>query len=203
MKRAIKIIPILAVIIMVFIAARPVAAGESTDQLKVTIDSILEILNTPSFKGPANKVSRRVALGKAVSKRFSFKEMSRRSLGKNWKGKTTEEKKEFIKVFRDLIQNSYFTKMETYTDEKIVYDNEISKKKKSTVKTFVVTTKGTEIPINYRMKQNKKGEWLVYDIVVEGISLISNYRSSFAAELKKGSFGDLVASLKKKTSENK
>ena len=96
--------------------------------------------------------------------------------------------------------------MEQYTDEKIIYDNEKMTKGKSSIviKTLVITTSGTEIPIDYRMKiRTRKGKWMVYDIVVEGISLVSNYRSSFAAELKKGSFGDLVASLKKKTAENK
>ena len=181
----------------------PVNAGEPNDQLKGTIDSILVILQDVNLKGPENKGPRRAALSKVVSKRFSFKEMSKRSLGKNWKGRTPAEKKEFTSAFKDLIQNSYFTKMESYTDEKIIYDNERTKGKSSIIKTLVITTKGTEIPIDYRLKQNKKGEWLVYDIVVEGISLISNYRSSFAAELKKGSFGDLVASLKKKTAGNR
>ena len=190
--------------LVLFVALpHPVNAGEPTDQLKGTIDSILVILQDVNFKGPENKGPRRAALSKAVSTRFSFKEMSKRSLGKNWKARTTPEKKEFTKVFKDLIQNSYFTKMETYTDEKIIYDKERTKGKTSIVKTFVITKTATEIPIDYRMKQNKKGQWLVYDIVVEGISLVSNYRSSFAAELRKGSFGDLVASLKKKTAQNK
>jgi phospholipid transport system substrate-binding protein len=203
MKRALNIAIIIALAAMVVTFVRPAEAAVPTEQLRITIDSILVILKDPNLKGPSNKVARRAKLSATVQKRFSFKEMSRRSLGKNWKERTPAEKKEFIKVFRDLIQNSYFTKMETYTDEKIVYDSERTKGKSSIIKTFVITSTATEIPINYRMKQNKKGEWMVYDIVVEGISLVSNYRSSFASELSKGSFGDLVASLKKKIAENK
>lgn len=199
MKRKTKIILAFALFAFIFALAGPVKAGEPTDQLKGTIDSILVILQNDSLKGDANKRARRAALSKAVVARFSFKEMSRRSLGKNWKGTTLEEKKAFVAAFKGLIQNSYFTKMEQYTDEKITYKNEKIGGKNSAVKTQVITSSGTEIPIDYRMKQNKKGQWMVYDIVVEGISLISNYRSSFAAELKKGTITDLTARLEKKT----
>jgi phospholipid transport system substrate-binding protein len=203
MKKTLNITLAVILAIMIFSIAAPASAGESTDQLRGTIDSILVVLKNPSLKGDANKRARRAKLSTVVQKRFSFKEMSKRSLGKNWKKRSPAEKKEFTHVFRDLIQNSYFSKMETYTDEKIVYDKEKTKGKSSIVKTFVITKTATEIPIDYRLKQNKKGEWMVYDIVVEGISLVSNYRSSFASELSKGSFGDLVASLKKKTSQTK
>ncbi len=201
MKRALNILVAISIFAFVFTVARPAMAGEPTDQLKGTIDAILVILQDNTLKGPKNKVPRRGALKKAVAKRFSFKEMSKRSLGKNWKNTTTEEKKAFVAAFRNLIQNSYFSKMEQYTDEKIIYDNEKMTGKSSIVKTLVITSSGTEIPIDYRMKINKKGKWMVYDIVVEGISLISNYRSSFAAELKKGNIGKLTADLEKKSLE--
>ena len=201
MKRALGTLAAITIFAFLFVVARPAMSGEPTEQLKGTIDRVLVILQDGSLKGSKNKGPRRAALSKAVSNSFSFKEMGRRSLGKNWKNTTTEEKKAFVSAFKNLIQNSYFSKMEQYTDEKIIYDNEKMTGKNSTVKTLVITTSGTEIPIDYRMKINKKGKWMVYDIIVEGISLVSNYRSSFAAELKKGNIGKLTASLEKKSLE--
>lgn len=203
MKKLQRIVLAVALFAILFTTALPANAGAPTDQLKGTIDNILVVLQNDSFKGPANKAARRTALGEVVSKRFSFKEMSKRSLGKNWKKTTTDEKRAFVAAFKALIQNSYFTKMEQYTDEEINYTSEKIRGKSSAVKTIVITSSGTEIPIEYRMKINKKSEWMVYDIVVEGISLISNYRSSFASELKKSTIANLTASLEKKVAESR
>lgn len=202
MKRALKTIAnIIIVFAFLFSLSSPALAGKSTDQLKGTIDGLIVILQDITLKGAQNKGPRRAALSKAVSKRFSFREMSRRSLGKHWKVISDEDKEAFIAAFKELIQNSYFTKMELYTDEEIIYDKEKMLGTTTIIKTLVVTKSGTEVPIDYRLKLNKRGEWLVYDIVVEGISLVSNYRSSFAAELRKGSIKDLIKALEAKTAK--
>lgn len=201
MKRTLNIIVTAAIFVLLLTVSSPALAGKPTDQLKGTIDRLLVILQDDSLKGDENKGARRTALSKAVSKRFSFREMSRRSLGKHWKIISDEDKQAFIEAFKNLIQNSYFTKMELYTDEEIIYDNERMLGKTTIIKTLVVTSSGTEIPIDYRLKLNKRGQWLVYDIVVEGISLVRNYRSSFAAELKKGSIGDLIKQLEAKSAK--
>ncbi len=174
-----------------------VRGSEATDQVKVAIDEVLEVLKDPALKGPEKKVERRDKIRGLIQKLFSFEDMAKRSLGKHWRKRTDEEKEEFVKVFGRLIENSYIGKLEAYTNEKVLYEQEIMKKKAVEVRTKVVTKKGTEIPINYRLLQ-RKGRWVVYDVVIEGVSLVRNYRTQFGTALRASPFEELVAQLRQK-----
>jgi len=174
-------------------------AGPVTERIKTTIDGALGVLRDPAMQGKAHKAERRASIRSAIEDTIDFSEMSRRSLGLNWRKRTAEEKKEFVSLFSDLLENSYISKIEQQTDEKVIYLGERINKKgtRGLVKTKVVTSKGTEIPIYYRMMK-KNDKWVAYDIVIEGVSLVSNYRTQFGKIIKRSSYENLVGSLRKK-----
>ncbi len=125
--------------------------------------------------------------------------MSQRTLATNWKKASKEQKKEFVQLFSQLIENTYIGRVEAYTDEKVDYPGEKVKGKKAVVETLILT-KSADIPVNYKVYR-KKGEWWVYDVIIEGISLISNYRSSYQEIVKKEGVDGLLAKMKVKVKE--
>ena len=199
MKSLIRYFAALAVL-AVFMLPNLSAASEATDQLKLSIDGIIDILKDPALKAPAKKKARRDKMRIRIQERFSFEDMAKRSLGKHWRKRSDAEKKEFVKLFGTLIENSYIGKLEAYTNEVVRYEEEIDKKKVIEVRTKVITTKGTEIPINYRLLQ-RNGQWMVYDVVIEGVSLVRNYRTQFGQVLRTSPFEELVAQLNAKITE--
>lgn len=197
MKRAIKFFAVLLVLGMI-IQPSLATGSEVTDQVRAIIDEVIEVLRDPALKGSDKKEERRDKIREKVQRLFTFEYMAKRSLGKHWRKRTDEEKKEFVKVFGRLIENSYIGKLEAYTDERVLYEKEIMKKKAAEVRTKVVTKKGTEIPINYRLIQ-REGRWMVYDVVIEGVSMVMNYRTQFNEALRSAPFEELVARLREKT----
>jgi phospholipid transport system substrate-binding protein len=173
-------------------------ASEPTDQIKGTIDEIIAILKDPSLNGPEKSDQRRARLREKMKERFTFAEMAKRSLGKHWREMNGEEKEEFTAIFARLIENSYIGKIEGYTDEKILYEKEMLRKGRAIVKTKIITKQGTDIPLDYRLINRKGGEWMVYDVVIEGVSLVRNYRTQFSKALRSSSYEDLVLTLKSK-----
>ncbi len=184
-------------VMFVFSGGYTVFASPARDQLKLSIDQILTVLRTPELKGDAQKQKRREALGTLVEERFDFKKMSQLSLGRHWKERTEAEKFEFVTLFSRLLKDTYITKIEAYTDEKVVFLKDRVEKRKAQVNTKIIT-KTVEIPINYRMFTRKNDQWMVYDMVIEGVSLIGNYRSQFRQMLEKDSFETLMGKLKQK-----
>ncbi|MBF0329698.1 MAG: ABC transporter substrate-binding protein [Nitrospirae bacterium] len=153
-------------------------AGEPTDQIRVTVDKVIDILKNKEMKRPDKTRERRSAIRKVVLERFDFEEMAKRSLAQNWSKRTPEEKKEFVSLYTDLLERSYIKKIENYSDEKVVYLEEKTDGENSIVKTKMITKNGTEIPVDYKLaKLNSR--WNVYDISVEGVSLVNNYRNQF------------------------
>lgn len=181
----------------VFVPVNNVCASPVQDQLKVSIDQILEILRDQSLAGEENAEKRRASLKKVINERFSFAKMSQLSLARHWRARSDEEKKAFIELFGQLLEDTYISKIESYTNEKIVYVKEFVKKKKAQVNTKIITDT-IEIPIDYRLYQAKENGWMVYDIVIEGVSLVGNYRSQFNEILQKNTYEKLVEDLKKK-----
>ncbi len=173
-------------------------AGEATTQVKASIDEILGILKDPSLKGPRKTVERRQQMMESLKKLFGFEEMAKRSMGRYWRERTEKEKEEFTVLFTKMIEQSYIDKVEKYTNEKIVYDGEKTISKMALVKTKVITAKGTEIPIDYKLLRKDDGKWLIYDVVIEGVSLVSNYRSQFKSVLTSKPYSELVRQIKAK-----
>ena len=172
-------------------------AGAPTEQVKQSVDKVLDILKNKELKKPANEKKRRAEIRKVVNERFDFEDMAKRSLGIYWRQRTPEERKEFVPLYTDLLERTYIKKIEDYTDEKIAYTGEKIDGNYATVDTKIITSKNTEIPLNYRLV-NEKGQWMVYDVVIEGVSLINNYRNQFSSIIHQESYEGFVKKLKSK-----
>ncbi|MBI5904285.1 MAG: ABC transporter substrate-binding protein [Deltaproteobacteria bacterium] len=171
-------------------------AGEPTDRVRGAIDRVLEILKKKDLQAKERRMERRTLLREEISKAFDFDEMAKRSLGPAWRQRTPEERKEYVGLFRQVLENSYLGKVEAYQGEKIRYGKEsVEEGRFATVETLIVTGKGQEIPLNYRMVKGK-ADWRVYDVIIEEISLVNNYRSQFGGILQRSSFQDLLARLR-------
>ena len=179
----------------------PALAGPATESVRGTIDEVLKILNDKELKAPAKQEDRRQRLEKVVAARFDYSEMSRRSLGAQWNQLSDKDKQEFVDLFRTLLTNTYADRVETYSGEGVQYLNERTEKEYAEVRTKVLSGK-TEIPMDYRL-MNKSNDWHVYDVVVDGVSLVNNYRGQFSKILHTSSYSDLVDQLRKKSEKIK
>ncbi len=177
-----------------------VYAGDPTNLMKQTIDKVIDILKNKELKKAEKTNERRVAIRKVVGERFDFEEMAKRSLALHWKKRTPEERKEFVPLFSDLLERSYIKKIEGYTDEKFLYTDEKIDVDYAVVNTRIITKRNVEIPIEYRLL-NKNGKWEVYDVVIEGVSLVNNYRNQFNKIIRKDSYEELVRRMKNKQEE--
>ncbi|MDH5739345.1 MAG: ABC transporter substrate-binding protein [Nitrospira sp.] len=193
-------IAILAVVV-VGLSVVPGYAGAPTEAMKATVDEVLRIVRDRDLKQKGKADERRQQLEKVVEARFDYVEMSRRALGAPWKQLTDQQKQEFVDLFRTLLTNSYADKIETYSGEGVQYLNERTEKEYSEVRTKVLSGK-TEIPLDYRLI-NKAEDWRVYDVVVDNISLVNNYRGQFTKILRASSYSDLVDQLRKKSEKLK
>jgi len=175
-------------------------AAEPTDRIKQTTDKILSIVANPQLKDPSKAPERRRLIRSAVDERFDWEEMARRSLAQFWAKRTPEEKKEFIELYSDLLERTYMSKVEDYSGENVLYERETIDGDYAVVKVKFVTGKNKDIPVDYRLR--KKGEnWLVYDVSIEGVSLVNNYRRQFGSIITQFSYENLVKKLKEKAEE--
>ena len=173
------------------------AGSEVTSQLKGTIEKVIKIVQDEALTN--DKQARRVALRKIIAERFNYRQMVMRSLAKNWDARSDQERQEFIALFKSLLENSYANKLEAYKDEEINYLDEMIKGEYALVKTEVVR-KSSTIGVDYKLIQ-ENGNWQVYDFVIEGVSMIRNYRSQFTKIIRRDSYEVLVQKLTDKINE--
>lgn len=172
-------------------------AGEPSDQIRQTSEKILAVVQDPALAGPANAHVREKKIRQTVDERFDWTSMARGALGKHWRDLTAEQRAEFTALFGDLIEKTYMTRLESYSGEKITYKGDSTDGKYGTVDVVIVTLKGADIPVTYRVL--KRGAfWFVYDVSIEGVSLVNNYRSQIGTILDTKPYGDLIAKLKEK-----
>ncbi|HTO11055.1 MAG TPA: ABC transporter substrate-binding protein [Candidatus Binatia bacterium] len=184
----------------VLVGGGPAWAGVPTEQLRGRIDRVLKILD-PESKQDGRSEERRAAIRKIAHETFDFREISQRSLARHWQGRTPAERDEFVQLFADVLERSYINQIEQYSGgEKIQYLGDAIDGDQAYVRTKIVTRQGTEVPVDYRM--HKVGErWLVYDVSVEGVSLVSNYRAQFDRIIRSSSYKQLAEKLKAKKDE--
>ena len=173
------------------------SAGKPLDALRGHVTEVVDLLHDPSLKGETGKETKKARMRTISEKMFDFAELSKRTLGQNWSKLNSRQQKEFMDLYRSLLENLYADRILTYKDEKIVFSKEDTLSEKTVeVQTMILTKKG-DIPIHYKMIQ-KQGEWRVYDVVIEGVSLINNYRTQFREILSNKSPDSLIDSLRKK-----
>jgi len=173
------------------------SAGVPTDQMRVTVDRVLVILKDPALNSAGAKEARRAELSKAIFPRFDFEEMAKRSLGAEWRRRTPEEQKEFTRLFTELLKNSYVDSIESYHSDKVIYRRESQDGDYADVGTKVINDGGEEFTIDYRLNLDGS-QWKVYDVVIENISIVNNYRSQFNRILGRSSFAELLRTIRDK-----
>ncbi len=189
-----------AVVASVMMLGSVAAAGVPTDQLRGATDRVLKVLQDPELKQPAKTDARRQQIRAIADEIFDWGETGKRALARHWQGRNPAERQEFSTLFADLIERSYVSKIEQYSGERIAYVGETVEGDQATVRTKLITKSNTEIPIDYRM-QKEGDRWRAYDVVIEGVSLVSNYRTQFNRIIQQSGYAELVNKLKAKQEE--
>jgi phospholipid transport system substrate-binding protein len=184
-------------LVVLLIVPLPVFAGAPLDSVKANVDKVLDVLRDPALKGESGKKTKKTKIRSISEKMFDFNELSRRTLGQNWNKFNTDQQKEFIELYKSILEDAYVDKIVTYTDEKVLFNKETSLTEKTCEVQTTIVTKKADIPIFYRVIQ-KEGAWRVYDVVIEGVSLINNYRTQFREILTNKPPDALLDTLRKK-----
>lgn len=182
----------LLILCMLFFSTVTVQAESAGDQLKKTVDTLLGVLADTTLDKPA----KRLKLTEVIAARFDFRTMSQQILATNWKKANEEQQKRFIQLFSELLQESYVGRIEAYTNEKIEFKAEKPEDGRATIDT-VILTQTAAIPVTYKMLSQQE-KWLVYDVVIEGISFIRSYRSEYQDIVKKDGIEGLLAQMSEK-----
>ena len=184
-------------ILMFFLSTLPVYAGAPLDTIQANVNKVLDVLRDPNLKGESAKGAKKEKLEVIYEQMFDGVELSMRTMGGNWKKLNPAQQKEFTLLYRQILEKAYIDKILSYTDEKIIFPKEsMLSNNQAEVQTKVVTS-SKEIPIFYNVIL-KGGTWKVYDVVVENVSLVQNYRSQFNAILAKNTPDQLLEILRKK-----
>ena len=192
---------ILTVILAVLLVGVPAYAATPLETIKVNVNKVLEVLRDPSLKGESTKEIKKEKLRAVYFKMFDETELSKRSLSRNWKKLTPAQQEEFVRLFHQILENTYADRILAYKNEKISFDREslITSKQAEVFTRFF--TASAEIPINYRLLL-VNGNWKVYDIVIENVSLVQNYRTQFNDILSKNPPEKLLETLRKKVKQS-
>jgi len=187
------------ILILVFLLLTPLHALAATamETVETGVNKVIKTLGDPAFKAKSRDVKIE-EVGNIIGEVFDFTELSKRTLGREWRKLKTEQKKEFVELFRKLLQGVYADRLLAYTDQKVVFEKEKTLKKgRAEVQSNIVLSDGRKVPINYRLT-NKSGQWKVYDLIIEGVSLVKNYRTQFREIIAKDSPEKLLDILRKK-----
>ena len=199
MKKTYIGLGVILVAISIMLPFEVFAAG-AKDTVKAQIDQMLARMQEASFK-ELSRDAKIAEVRNIIDDVFDYKELSRRTLGREWRKFTPEQQTEFVRLFQQVLENVYADRVLAYTHEKIEFGKETQLKKGRTeVESYIITTDNKKVPIFYRMT-NKSGEWRVYDVVIEGISMVKNYRGQFRQILSNKKPEDLLQTLREKAKE--
>lgn len=189
-------------VLLVFSGAAQGMARSPMDIMKGVVEEVFLTLQTYPVDGPPeNLPKRRDEIRKIIDSHFDAVEMSQRALGKYWKEIPEEKQQEFTRLFYWRLYNFYVMRLEHYSDEKVIYNKELLKGNVAAIYTQVSSKKYPEFDIEYRLRQ-QGDDWKIYDVVIEGVSLVANYRSQFSSFLNKKSIDELLKALREKTPED-
>ncbi len=191
------------IVIFAFLAAMPLSVYAATPQETVEqgVNKVLKALSDPQFKAKS-KDAQISEVGEIVATIFDYTELSRRTLGREWKKMSAAQQDEFVKLFTKLLQNVYADRLLAYSDQKVLFEKEIMLKKNSAeVQSFILDSDGKKIPLFYRLN-DKGGSWKVYDIIIEGVSMVKNYRTQFRQILANDSPDKLIEILRDKVKKS-
>lgn len=173
-------------------------AGVPTDTVRDYTDAVVKVLEDPSLKVEDRKAERRAAVRKIAIDVFDVQETARRALGPHWQQRSPQEREEFVQLFADLLERTYISKIDLFGGEKLRFIDEKVDGDHAVVRGKIITKQGTEVPVEARMI-NRTGRWQIYDIVIENISLVGNYRSQFDRIIRTSSYDELAKRLRTKS----
>ena len=185
----------IVVALVVMVAEREAWAGAPTEQLRTQIDRAIKVLEDPEMAKESRMVDRRTAIRRIANEIFDFTETTRRSLGTHWQVRTPQERDEVTRLFADLLERSYIGRIETYSGERIQFLGDTIDGDQTTVRSRLITKQGMEIPVDYRMHRASGDRWLTYDVAIEGVSLVANYRAQFNKIIQTSGYTSLVKKL--------
>ena len=186
------------ILLVLLIIPLHVRAGVPFDTVKGHVNEVLRVLRDPALQGEANEEAKQEQIEAIADEMFDYVALSRLTLGRNWKKFNSDQKKEFVQLYRSILEKAYMDRILSYTDEKVTFGKEtMLSEKKAEVQTHIIT-KSVEIPIFYRVYL-KDGKWKVYDVIIEGISLVKNYRTQFRDILANNPPEEVLKILRKKT----
>jgi phospholipid transport system substrate-binding protein len=174
----------------------PAWAGPPTDTLREYTEAVQKVLDDPALKADDRRPERRAAVRRVAIEAFDVQETARRALGPHWQQRTPAEREEFVQLFADLLEQTYIAKIDLYGGERLKFVDERIDGDSAVVRARVTTRQGTEVPVEGRMHK-RVDRWLIYDVTIENISLIANYRSQFDRIIRTSSYADLVKRLRK------
>jgi len=180
---------------LVAVASSRAWAGAPTDQVREYTDAVVKVLEDPALKSDDKKPERRAAVRKIASEVFDVQETARRALGPHWQQRTPQERQEFVQLFAELLEQTYISKIDLFGGEQLKFTDEKIDGDHAIVRAKVVTKQQTEVPVEARML-HKGDRWLIYDILIENISLVGNYRAQFDRIIRTSSYEDLVKRLR-------
>lgn len=175
------------------------ASSGPTDSLRPTLEGMIDVIRDPNLAGVDNKKARREKVMSIATRGFDFTEMSKRALGATWRGLSQEQRQYFEQLFTKLLENAYIGKLEGYSGQEIVYQDERIKGNRAAVSTVVKSSGTAPFSVSYVMLQNGS-DWQVYDLNIEGVSFLRNYSEQFKSILRKDKFAGLVKTLEEKNS---
>lgn len=185
---------------LVLPAAPGALAGEPTDQFRERMDRVLRTLQDPALQGDGRAAERRAAVRRVADDIFDFPETARRALAQHWTSRTPAEREEFVRLFADLFEDAYVSKIDLLSGDRVTYLGEATEGGTATIQTRIVTRQGSELPVGYRLLR-RGDRWRVFDVLIDGISLIANYRSQFNKIIQTSSYQELVRRLKARRDE--
>jgi len=174
-----------------------ISAAELVDQIRGAVDRAMRILNDPNLMSKDKKKERVNRLREIVDSLFDFEEMAKRALGSHWRSRTPAEQREFVTLFRRFLEKIYADKSDLYEGEKITVGRQTVDKDYAEVDSKIINKQGEESSVLYRLRQ-ADGKWKVYDVVVEGVSIVNNYRSQFHRIITQSSYEELIKRIKEK-----
>ena len=199
MNRKYMRLNVILLAIMLLLPFEVLASG-AKNTAEAQINKMLTRMKEPSFK-QLTRDAKIIEIQQIINEVFDFNELSRRTLGRDWKKFSPEQQKEFVRLFEQILQNVYADRILAYTQETIEFGKETELKKgRVEVESYIITLDNKRVPIFYRMS-NKSGQWRVYDVVIEGISMIRNYRGQFREILKTKKPEDLLKTMREKAKE--
>ena len=184
-----------ATLALVAAVTGPVWAGAPTDQVREYTDAVLKILEDPALKTEDRKPERRAAVRKIATEVFDVQETARRALGPHWQQRTPQQREEFVQLFAELVEQTYISKIDLFGGERLRFTEEKVDGDHAIVRAKVITRQATEVPVEARLLR-KGDRWLIYDILIENISLIGNYRAQFDRIIRTQSYEELVKRLR-------